>query len=267
MIYLFRSCSMVCDSCNMICDSCFRSLEGCSCCVRPCAGYLHLAVIFGLIIIWQATQGLSTATGRDLNIEIVGMGLVVGHVLSAIYLQHQLAKSLEQQQQHAGGTNAELLQRIRQLFLYDIGFCFYMLVFAFSFGFGCWGILNAPCKVPGVQSVCTCLILFGIFASIYVLIWICLVSCCGLTDRMFHFLTSSSRRVATTGTVMNYGTPAPGPAVGSQLTKAPPCVPAMVAAPTIPPYAQAIATPVPSANQAMAAPMPVFGGASFVPQS
>lgn len=266
MLYVFQGCQAICWApcracdglgrcCGEACGSCNRFLSGClescsasfgTCCSTACAlvtwpltkplgGFFVLSLLFGVPIISYGVAGLTSGAtqpqGCDMEI-LSGWQLALGavHILSVLYIQCRLSSGLaDDSEVMEQGTRAGLAQRAAQVVLYDIGFCLYIPLFAFSFGFGIWGISKSwACTSWGTMWASILLVTYGCCATAYLVCWICIVSCCGLAQNVCG---------STGGSKFSTGTPQ----YGSQGTHASAHSPALVAQ-AVPPGAPATAT-------------------------
>mmetsp|Transcript_82706 Transcript_82706/g.184531 ORF Transcript_82706/g.184531 Transcript_82706/m.184531 type:complete len:349 (+) Transcript_82706:101-1147(+) len=208
MIYIFKACDGCCSGFGKACDQCCKDLGQCCdplCKVmdRPLGGYVLMAGLMNVpaavcSVLALTDEGVTGCTKHPLSAFCgVNCLLAIGHTAFALYLQRQLVRGLAvdpltgtTQSAPSSGvaptvvqelSAKELMSRAGHIVLYDVGFCFYVFVFGFSFIFqnigfgwisGCRGVDSA---LPWFSAVLLLLFAFG--AVGFAMLWYCALAC------------------------------------------------------------------------------------------
>jgi len=207
----FKICDWLCKTCGeaigKCCTGCLdymdRCLTGCarifgrgcgafcSCILaplmRPLAGYFVLSMLFGLPLIYVGANIVlvekdTCRASQNLGICCIAFGLA--HVLFAPYIQIRLTRGMWNDEEEAHG--AELVQRAWTIMLYDIGFCLYTPVFLASFGSSFWALFWIRMSFTCSGGAGLLLFFYGILALMYLAMWTCVVTCCGIPFQAFR---------------------------------------------------------------------------------
>lgn len=146
MIYFFKGCAQVCLAPFKVCG------EGCKCCEEFFKPILDSPLGCFVVLTWLAMLidcicgALGLVSGGCGQIKIYSMGLIVFaviHAVGAYYLQRRLVANLQKSGSTATGT--ALAKEAGRIFLYDVGFCIYMILFVASFIYGLFCMSQLTC--------------------------------------------------------------------------------------------------------------------------
>lgn len=234
-----RCCDGACDAVSRCCGSACGGFEkccagiadlGCGCLCRPLGGYVALTAavnVTGAIFAAKRLYEDYSSLKQELRVKCeIYLALALVHIAFSFYAQRKIMLAL-QPPEDAGGiriaggsaapstapvTSRELLDRARNMALYDFVFCFYTLVFAASFVLGCEGCQPSPGEYSnGGNIAAALLVLYGFLASGYLVCWTCAVGCCGLAEFATAQGTASARQLEAQMREM-----VPGPLAGRQ---------------------------------------------------
>lgn len=222
-----------------------------------------LSFFLGLVTLVIAAKTSSSSCQQEYSqvqtAMFINLALAAFHIFFAVYIQWKLIKTIAEDSD--GNQNMAMATRMWNIVLYDVVFCIYTPVAAFSF---VWGFIQ-----PGYASDCVhegldggnwawfmgvVFVTYGMAAVSYLCCWTCVVSTCGITQGSFQSARANFMQAQ-----------ARNPLVGSASQMSPPVVvampqmsaPVVVAMPVVQPQiAVAIATPLVAAQpqQALASP-------------
>lgn len=121
----------------------------------------------------------------------IDLALAASHIFFAVYIQWKLIKALAEPREEAyGGSQGMVMAKhMWRIVLYDVAFCFYVPLGAFSFVFGCFQPTWASeCVHDGLAGGETAwffgvlFALYGVLAISYLCCWSCVVTICGITQ-------------------------------------------------------------------------------------
>merc|ERR1719253_245004 len=151
MIYCFKGCVSICAApfkmcgeCGKACEECFQPILN-----QPLGCYVVLTWLAGLVILCCGALGVVGGGCGGVKVFSVGLVIVaICHACGAYYLQRRLVTNLERSGAGPGGnreTGRQLAQEAGRMFLYDVGFCIYLIVFLCSFGYGLFCFAQLSC--------------------------------------------------------------------------------------------------------------------------
>jgi hypothetical protein len=146
MIYICKGCVNICAAPFKLCEGC------CKCCSdffkpildQPLGGFVVITWIVMLVQSLCAVIGL--ISGGCGQIKVFSFGLIafaVMHCFGAYYLQRRLVTNLQKSGSTATGT--ALAKEAGRMFLYDVGFCIYSIVFVISFCYALFCFTQTDC--------------------------------------------------------------------------------------------------------------------------
>lgn len=205
MIYIFKGCEAVCSvpaaccaGCGKACDNCSKELGECcslpcialgACCARlsliherPLGAFVFLAwFLNGISIVGSVMTFMSDTIDQC---EHPMKYFVFGQLFNAcihsgfvLYMQERLVEGLQDDEtgELLDVGAAEMLDELKQIAVYDIGFCLYFFLFIFSLGWNTtgvsWAYGNSTCD-PGHWPT-TCAVVGFIYNFLTIQ-----VSCC-----------------------------------------------------------------------------------------
>merc|ERR1719253_728969 len=130
MIYICKGCVAPCKACG----------KGCKCCEEFFKPILDqplgcfVVVTWLVMLIQSICAAISVLSGGCGQVKVWSIGLIVFgvmHACGAYYLQRRLVTNLEKSGSSATGSG--LAKEAGRMFLYDVGFCIYCIVFVLSF--------------------------------------------------------------------------------------------------------------------------------------
>jgi len=178
------------DGCGQTCQIFLAPIS------QPLGGYVMLSLLLagtGLFIVGtsllKGLTGKCATLGTPANIIAV---LCVIHIVFPFHLQRQLVNGLRKEQEEvlpSHGRSSSLQKTFRNIIIYDIGFCFFVpaFIFTFVYSFVCIGasLSNGDCAEAQSVLVGSWLLLTLCFVSVpYMCCWGVLVSICGLTENV-----------------------------------------------------------------------------------
>lgn len=218
MIHVFRGCQSICSGCNGLCQSACSACDGlcvacCSCSTNVCSEACRPlgeiltrplgCYVLTTITICVPTSGLALASLLSDTYDVRRSGCdqlhtaciittVLGalHILFALHAQRRLALGA------SDDPDATLLGRAHRMVLYDFGFCTYVLVFPFSFIYGCciiaWsGGCGGVATLPLLAGIL--LVLYGVCAANLAVCWCMGAHCAACFGGIFGSSSGGSR--------------------------------------------------------------------------
>lgn len=208
MIYIFKGCQACCEvpgsacrACGKQCDRCSKNCGECfalpllafGACFqrlgmihnRPLGSFVFLSWFLNGISIVGSVMTLATKDAELVTCEKPMKMFVVAQLFNAfihsgfvLYMQTRLVEGLageDNEFEDQDFTAAETLEELKQIAVYDIGFCLYFLLFFFSVGWNItgmtWAFAVAGCDPGHWPATCTSIGLLYNFLVIS-------VSCC-----------------------------------------------------------------------------------------
>lgn len=208
MIHVFNGCSEVCSLPAKACKACERCCESCGCCEecekcltqcgscveQPLGSYVVVGMLVSLtelvVCILAFQEDFSQCQLPEGFAQKVGMrgwlkgqmGFAWLHFIFPPYLQHELLRKLGQR----AGARAEISQKevkesFHEVFLEDIGVCFYVFAWVASFAWSMVGVYwlhHTNCD-PGGWTTAAAFVGFSFFWGLifYSVVWYGYISC------------------------------------------------------------------------------------------
>jgi len=188
MIYICKGCNelcmLPCRACEALCN-----LIGSSCrCVsdafrRIFEGPLALYVLgtWMCMLLTAAAGGCGIADSEcteAMQACIVFAALAVTHAVFAYYLQRQITSGLARKGVRPN-SHKELATEAMHILLYDFGVCFYVVIYIGSLAFACYSFVMLSCGAGAGYGAAVLLIVYGWFASMYLMVWYFCNCCAG----------------------------------------------------------------------------------------
>lgn len=169
MIYFFKGCKDVCLA------PCKMFGAGCKCCEDFFKPILDQPLGCFVVLSWvsmsiTAVCGVLGLLGGGCgSIKVFSMGLValaIMHAVGSYYLQRRLVTNLQKSGSTASGS--ALAQEAGRMFLYDVGFCVYIIVFVCSFFYGLFCMSSLNCS-DGEKSNSTMMMLGALMLIFHII--------------------------------------------------------------------------------------------------
>lgn len=167
MIYCFRGCTQVCLAPCTICGGACKECEQCFKPVleQPLGCYVLLTWLCMLVQIGCGGLGLVGGGCGSVKIWSLGLaGFAVIHAGFAYYIQRRLMYNINKTGSTATGT--ALAREAGRMFLYDVGFCIYGILFIVAFCYGLFCMSQLSCS-DGTPANSTWLLLGALLQILY----------------------------------------------------------------------------------------------------
>mmetsp|Transcript_13497 Transcript_13497/g.38931 ORF Transcript_13497/g.38931 Transcript_13497/m.38931 type:complete len:212 (-) Transcript_13497:454-1089(-) len=186
MIYICKGCGELCQLPCKACDACCKAIsESCKCvgdlfrpiCDGPLASYVLATWLCMIMVAAAGGYGIADSEcDRAKQACIAFVALAVVHAVFAFYLQRQIMSGLVRKGAHPS-SHEELAKEAVHILLYDVGVCFYTLIYFGSFGFACYSFAMLSCGAGAGWGAAVLLVLYGWLALTYLMAWYC-CRCC-----------------------------------------------------------------------------------------